>query len=148
GFTRAVPSASFRASVPASLVPVVALFPQGTGRTSNADIDDWVGTEEVTNDEDAGLFRVDHRFTDKTTVFARYNFDKADLVSPGDTGSTTNYIRPANFTVQLQRIFGPSVVSETKFGYNQSNRNSIRTGPVSQGFAVSGFVALTGPQEI
>jgi hypothetical protein len=147
-FNRAVPSAAFRASITGPLAALVALYPQGTGRTSNADIDDWVGTERVTNDEDAGLFRVDHRFTDKTTVFARYNFDKADLVNPNDTGSTTNYIRPANFTVQLQRIFGPSVVSETKFGYNQSNRNTIRTGPVSQQFAVSGFVALTGPQEV
>ena len=52
-------------------------------RTSNADIDDWEGTERVTNDENAILARVDHRFSDKTTVFARYNFDQADLVSPG-----------------------------------------------------------------
>ena len=57
-----------------------------TGRAT-PDIDDWVGTEEVTNDEDAALFRVDHRFSNKTTIFARYNFDRADLVSPGDTGS-------------------------------------------------------------
>ena len=147
-FTRAVPSAAFRASITGSLAPVVARYPQGTAPTSNADIDDWVGTERVTNDEDAGLFRVDHRFSDKTTVFARYNFDQADLVSPADTGSTINYIRPANFTVQVQRIFGPSVVSETKFGYNQSNRNSIRIGPVPQQVSVSGFVALTGPQEV
>ena len=69
-------------------------------------------------------------------------------MNPGDTGSTTNYIRPANFTVQLQRIFGPSVVSETKFGYNQSNRNSIRTGPSAEQFSISGFTPLTGPQEI
>jgi len=147
-FTRAVPSAAYRAGVTASLAAVVATYPQGTARTSNADIDDWVGNEEVTNDEDAGLFRVDHRFSDKTNVFLRYNFDKADLVNPGDTGSTTNYIRPANFTVQVQHIFGPSVVSETKFGFNQSNRNSIRTGPSAEQFSISGFTPLTGPQEI
>ena len=147
-FTRAVPSAAYRAGVTASLAAVVATYPQGTARTSNADIDDWVGNEEVTNDEDAGLFRVDHRFSDKTNVFLRYNFDKADLVNPGDTGSTTNYIRPANFTVQVQHIFGPSVVSETKFGFNQSNRHSIRTGPSAEQFSISGFTPLTGPQEI
>jgi len=147
-FTRAVPSAAYRAGVTTSLAAVVATYPQGTARTSNADIDDWVGNEEVTNDEDAGLFRVDHRFSDKTNVFLRYNFDKADLVNPGDTGSTTNYIRPANFTVQVQHIFGPSVVSETKFGFNQSNRHSIRTGPSAEQFSISGFTPLTGPQEI
>jgi hypothetical protein len=148
GFTRAVPSAGFRASATGAIAALLANYPQGTGRTSNADIDDWVGTEKVTNDENAVLLRLDHRFSDKMSMFTRYNFDKADLVSPGDTGSTTNYIRPANFTVQLQRIFGPSVVSETKFGYNQSNRNSLRTGPMTQQIGVSGFVALTGPQEV
>jgi len=147
-FTRSVPSAAFRAAVVPALASVVAQYPQGTNRTSNADIDDWVGTERVTNDENAILARVDHRFSNKATLFARYNFDKADLVSPADTGSTTNYIRPANFTVQFQRIIGPSIVSETKFGYNQSNRNSVRTGPVTEQFAVSGFTNLTGPQEI
>lgn len=147
-FVRAVPSASFRSGVTGALASVVAMYPQGTARTTNADIDDWVGNERVTNDENAALFRLDHRLSDKTTLFARYNFDRADLVSPGDTGSTTNYIRPANFTVQLQRIFGPSFVSETKFGYNQSNRNSIRTGPSDVQVSVSGFTALTGPQEV
>jgi carboxypeptidase family protein/TonB-dependent receptor-like protein len=146
-FTRAVPSAAFRARVPGTLASVIALYPAGTNRTSNADIDDWVGTEKVTNDEDAGLFRVDHRFSNKMTIFARYNFDKADLVSPGDTGSTTNFIRPANFIVQLQRIFGSAVVSETKFGYNQSNRLSVRTGNSPAQISVSGFTNLTGPQE-
>lgn len=148
GFVRAVPSATYRASATGAVASIMAMFPQGTNRTSNADIDDWVGTEKVTNDEDALLARVDHRFSDKTSIFARYNVDKADLVSPGDTGSTINYIRPANFTVQVQRIFGPSVVSETKFGYNQSNRNSVRTGPSAAQISISGFTALTGPQEV
>jgi hypothetical protein len=147
-FTRSVPSAAYRAGVTSALASVVALYPQGTRRTSNADIDDWVGTERVTNDEDAVLFRVDHRFSARTTVFGRYNFDKADLVNPGDTGSTTNFIRPANFTLQLQRIFGPAVVGETKFGYNQSDRKSVRTGPTDAQISVSGFTNLTGPQQI
>ena len=147
-FTRSVPSAAFRAGVTGTLASVVALYPAGTNRTSNnADIDDWVGTEEVTNDENAAMFRVDHRFSNKMSMFARYNFDRADLVNPGDTGSTTNFIRPANFTAQLQRIFGSAIVSETKFGYNQSNRLSSRTGNSTAQIGVAGFTALTGPQE-
>lgn len=145
-FTRSVPSAAFRASTTGALASVIALYPAGTSRTSNADIDDWVGTEQVTNDENAGTFRVDHRFSAKTGMFVRYNFDRADLVNPNDTGSTTNYIRPANFVVQLQRIFGSAVVSETKFGYNQSNRLSLRTGNSSVQIGVSGFTPITGPQ--
>jgi hypothetical protein len=147
-FVRAVPSAAFRSRVTPALAPIIALYPKGTAGTSNPDIDDWAGTERITNDEDAAMIRVDHRFSHRSTLFGRYNFDHADLVSPGDTGSTTNYIRPANFTMQLQRIFGPAVVSEVKFGYNQSNRHSLRTGPVGEQISVSGFTNLTGPQEI
>jgi Carboxypeptidase regulatory-like domain len=147
-FTRQVPSASYRAGVTQALASIVAIYPAGTRPTSNVDIDDWLGTEEVTNDENAALFRVDHRFSEKTSILARYNFDKADLVNPGDTGSTTNFIRPANLTVQFQRILAPTVVSEMKFGYNQSNRDSVRTGPSSEQFSVSGFTNITGPQEI
>ena len=146
-FTRSVPSAAFRAGVTGALASVVAMYPSGTQRTSNADIDDWQGNEEVTNDEDAGMFRVDHRLSDKSTVFARYNFDVADLVNPVDTGSSTSFIRPSNFTVQFQRIFSSNIVSETKFGYNQSNRRVEDTGPSTADIAVSGFTALTGPQE-
>jgi TonB dependent receptor len=141
-----VPSASYRARVTGELASIVALYPQGTAPTSNADIDDWASTEEVTNDENAAMFRVDHRFSEKTTIFGRYNFDHADLVNPGDTGSTTNFIRPANFTMQLQRIFAPSVVGEVKFGYNQSDRRSVRTGPTNAQISVSGFTNITGPQ--
>ena len=137
-FTRQVPSAAFRAGVTGVLAPVVALFPAGTQRTSNADIDDWQGTEEVTNDENAAMFRVDHRFSDNASLFARYNFDVADLVNPADTGVTTNYIRPSNFTVQFQRIFGGNLVSETKFGYNQSNRRTLDTGPSPVEISITG----------
>jgi hypothetical protein len=146
-FTRSVPSAAYRAGVTSALAPLVALYPQGTGPTSNPDIDDWQGNEKVTNDEDAGTFRLDHRFSDKTNMFARYNFDIADLVNPGDTGVTTNYLRPSNFTVQVQRIFASNIVNETKFGYNQSNRRVLETGPSAQDVSVSGFTTLTGPQD-
>jgi hypothetical protein len=146
-FVRAVPSAAYRARVTGPLAAVVALFPQGTSPRS-ADIDDWAGTEKVTNDENAVTARIDHRFSDKSSLFVRYNFDRADLVNPVDTGSNQDFIRPANFTVQYQRLLGPSVVSQTKFGYNQSNRNTIRTGPTPVQISISGFNNLTGPQEV
>jgi len=147
-FTRFVPSAAYRAGVLGSLAPVVRLYPNGTGRTSDPAIDEWRDTEKGTADENAGLFRVDQRISDKTSLFARYNFDKADIISPSDTGYTTNKLRPSNFAFQLQRIFGPSVVNEMKFGYNASLRHSVRQGPSTAQLTVPGFVSLTGPEEI
>lgn len=94
-FVRAVPSAAYRARVTGPLAAVVALYPQGTSPSrSSADIDDWAGTERVTNDENAVTARIDHRFSDKSSLFVRYNFDRADLVNPVDTGANYDFIRP------------------------------------------------------
>ena len=147
-FTRFVPSTAFRAGVTDGLASLAALYPAGTGPTSDPAVDEWRGTEKFTADENAGLFRVDHRISDQTTVFGRYNFDKADIVTPADTGLTTNQLRPNNFTLQVQRIFGSSVVNETKFGYNASLRTSLREGSATTDIAVPGFVTLTGPQDV
>jgi len=147
-FTRFVPSASYRAGVTPSLASVVALYPAGTGRTTDPNIDEWRGTEKVTADENAILVRIDQRISDKTSLFARYNYDRADIVSPTDTGFNTDKLRPSNFVTQLQRIVSPTIVNEVKFGYNGSPRNSLRQGPSSAQVSVSGFVPLTGPREI
>lgn len=147
-FTRFVPSAAYRTGVTGALASVVGLYPNGTGSTSDPAIAEWRGTEKVTADENAGLFRVDQRISDKTSFYGRYNFDKADIISPSDTGISTDKLRPSNFVFQLQRILGPTVVNELKFGYNASLRNSVRQGPSTAQLTVPGFVPLTGPREI
>jgi hypothetical protein len=146
-FTRFVPSAAYRATVTGALASVVALYPAGTGRTSDAAIDEWRGTNNVTADENAGLVRIDQRISDKTSFYARYNFDRANLVNPSDTGFTTQQLRPSNLATHLQRIFSPTVVNELKFGYNASLRKQARQGPSTAQLTVPGFVALTGPQD-
>jgi TonB dependent receptor len=147
-FTRFVPSAAFRASLPAALVEVGQRWPAGTRPTSDPNIDEWNVEQRVIADEDAPSFRIDHRFSNTTTMFARYNFDNADIVTPTDTGYTTNRLRPKNFTLQVQRIFSSTIVNELKFGYNASLRTSLRAGPSDEQIGVPGFVPLTGPQEI
>ena len=147
-FTRFVPSAAFRAQTAGTLAALAALWPAGTGPSADANIDVWNVQQKFTADEDAPSFRVDHRFSNAMTMFGRYNFDNADIVSPNDTGYITNQLRPKNFTLQLQRIFSSSVVNELKFGYNASLRNELREGPSAAQVSVPGFVALTGPREI
>jgi hypothetical protein len=147
-FTRFVPSASFRAGLPAELAAIGRLWPNGTRGTSDPNIDEWNVQQKFTADEDAPSIRVDHRFSNSTTMFGRYNFDNADIVSPTDTGFTNNQLRPKNLTLQFQRIFTSAVVNELKFGYNASLRTELREGPADASISVPGFVALTGPREI
>jgi hypothetical protein len=39
-------------------------------------------TNERTQDNDAVDFRVDHRFNDRNTIFARYSYNKTDTLTP------------------------------------------------------------------
>jgi hypothetical protein len=147
-FTRFVPSQAFRAGVVPALAAVVAQYPAGTRPTSDPAIDEWNVAQEFLADETAPSFRVDHRFSSTATMFARYNFDNADIISPTDTGYTTNQLRPSNFTLQFQKILTNTIVNEVKFGYNASLREELRDGNTPEQFSVPGFVALTGDRQI
>ena len=97
-FTRFVPER--RPLGPASSrrsPPWLQQYPAGNRPTSDPAIDEWNVAQEFQADETAPSFRVDHRFSSTATMFARYNFDNADIVSPSDTGYTTNQLRPSQF---------------------------------------------------
>jgi outer membrane receptor protein involved in Fe transport len=147
-FTRFVPSQAFRASVTPALAGVVNAYPQGTRATADPNIDEWNVEQKFTADETAPSFRIDHRLSNASTVFGRYNFDNADITSPSDTGFTTNRLRPKNFTLQYQRVLTSTIVNELKFGYNASLRTELREGDSNAQIGVPGFVTLTGAREI
>ena len=147
-FTRFVPSQAFRASVTPALAGVVNAYPQGTRATADPNIDEWNVEQKFTADETAPSFRIDHRLSNSSTVFGRYNFDNADITSPSDTGYTTNRLRPKNFTLQYQRVLTSTIVNELKFGYNASLRTELREGDSNVQIGVPGFVTLTGAREI
>jgi len=141
-----VPSAAFRAraTIPA-VRRIVDAYLLGTERTSNADIDRAVGNVLESSREDSGTLRVDHRFNDSNTFFARYNIDDGLIVAPrtvipGDR--TESLFRPSNFVMQFQRVFSPTVVNETRAGFNRSALNRFTIAPFAESIAVSGFTTL------
>jgi hypothetical protein len=79
-----VPSDSFKArALTASplIASLLAAYPAGSSSVS-ADIWQRTDTARRTGDEDSGLIRLDHRFSDSASFFARYNIDQALLTSP------------------------------------------------------------------
>ena len=134
-----VPSASFRQRVLAAspaLKPVIDAYPTATTypaattqvQSLSADIDSIRPLLKPTQREDSGLLRLDHRFSDNTTMFVRYNVDDLLKLTPavmGNTGTLT--LRPQNVVVQLLHIFSPTVINETKAGMN---RSAYRSGNV------------------
>jgi len=145
-FRNDVPSAAFRARATLPVVrELLALYPAGTVSTSSAEIDRVEKTRSQAWTENAASLRVDHRFNDKNTFFARYNVDDGLIVAPRtviENDRQESMFRPSNYVMQFQRVFRPTVVNEWKAGFNRSSLKRFSYGPVPATINVSGFMAL------
>ena len=149
-----VPSPAFAALVvlrSPTLAPVIKAYPQGQNPTSNPDIDQFVGEGKQVGHEDSGMFRVDHRFSDATSLFVRASIDKADYLLPYSP-SSGQYLNeqedmdssPVNSVIALSHIFSPTLLNETKFGFNRSTGDTTylnQTG-VLYAISVAGLTSL------
>ena len=139
-----VPNAAFRVKVLAkspALKPILDAYPTNGTPLAGADPCVVAGvsfacTDQVTlvaSDtvrEDAGMFRFDYRWSDKSTMFARYNVDNAYIDLPRDALGTHNVVPhvPTNVVLQFQHIFSPTIINEIKFGLNRANYHAFGYG--------------------
>jgi hypothetical protein len=140
-----VPNDALRAQILATspaLAPIVDGFPHGQ-TPFDANTDTFVAEGSQIVDEDSGMFRIDHRFSEKTTAFVRATIDEARSNVPLGSGSnflndqTQSTSSPVNSVVELLHVFSPALINEVKFGFNRStaiNTNVNTTGLV---YAVS-----------
>jgi hypothetical protein len=123
-----VPSTAYRASVlqtSPQLQAILNAYPAGQSSTSNPNVSSWTGSGRQTQTENFGLFRLDHRFSDRTTAYARFNLDQGQLNVPNGDGS--GYLldklltddSPKNGILELQHIFSPNLINETTAGVNR-----------------------------
>ena len=142
-----VPSSAFAAQVLAqspALAPVIAAYPQGQNPTSNPNISQFVGEGKQIGREDSGMFRLDHRFTDATTLFARVNIDKADYVVPYSP-SSGQYLNeqedlnssPVNGVIALSHVFSATLINESKFGFNRGTTDATFLNETGSLYAIS-----------
>ena len=145
-YTNDVPSAAFRGRATSPAVrQLLDTYPAGTVRTSNADIDQVRVNRSQAWTENTCSLRVDHRFSDRNTFFARYNVDDGVIVAPRssiEVDRQNDNFRPSNFVMQFQRVFSPTVVNEWKAGFNRSTLHRYTYGPLPTSVAVSGFMTL------
>jgi hypothetical protein len=146
-----VPDNSFRSAVMAQspqLQPLLNAYPTVTARTANADIDVWTGQGRQVQNENSGLFRFDHNFTDKTTGFVRWNIDAAALSAP--LGDSSGFLRdtrktddqPQNGELELSHVFSSTLLNETRAGVNRVPFTMGNNSFVPQALQVSGFTSL------
>jgi hypothetical protein len=141
-----VPSAAYRSRATTDAVrQLLNAFPAGTVRTSDADIDRVLADRGQSWNENSGSLRIDHRFNDSNTFFARDNVDDGVNFTPRSViaGDDQNdNFRPSNFVMQFQRVFSPTVVNEWKAGFNRSTLHRYTYGTLPATIAASGFMTL------
>jgi hypothetical protein len=140
-----VPSDPFRAQVEAEspvLGSILNAYPEGQSLI-NPDVAQWTGEGKQIGREDSGMFRVDHRFSDKTTMFARASIDQALSTAP--LASSGQYLQdqqqltssPVNAVVELLHIFSSTLLDEFKFGFNRSTADTTNINQTGSLYAIS-----------
>ena len=135
-----VPSPALRQRILATspaLAPLLATIPLGTARTTNPDVDNYATVRGTSVREDTGSIKIDHRFSDRDTFFARYNVNDT-LVSGANTLDgglllATDQLqrvpfRTTNVTMQEQHAFSAHRINEFKVGMQRvANKNILTT---------------------
>ena len=120
-------------------------IPLGTSPTSNPQVWNYVAGANQVDNEDSGMLRIDHHFSDQTTAFLRYSADEADYVLP--TGALNALAetdtRLKNGVVELLHVFSPSLLNEARFGVNQDIYHTANRSSVPYTVNVSNLSSLT-----
>jgi hypothetical protein len=133
--------------------PLLAAFPVGQFASSDPllDIANVNGPSRV--DENSGGIRFDYNFSPRYRLYARYYRDQGESLQTQNStlSAYKTSIVPQNGVVSLNQVLSPSIINETKFGYNGSkSRVSGVPGPSPNAnlngvtLNLSGSVALGG----
>lgn len=147
-FINFVPNAAFRAEVLAQspgLKPILDAYPTG-GTPVDSITNQIMKVATDTVREDSGMARFDYLFSDKTTMYARYNIDDAYIDQPQDALGTHEVIPhiPTNVVLQLQHAFSPTTINEWKFGFNRANFHDFVFGTAPLNVSPGPFDSASG----
>jgi Carboxypeptidase regulatory-like domain len=127
-----VPSDAFRATAVPAVQPLIALYPKGqTPVVGNANVMNWTGVGQSTQDEHVGLARIDHRFNDKLSGYFRFSKNRTESFAPNAAlpYGTRNLDAPTSGVFDFLYLAGPRTTNELRIGANYAQPlNSIPSG--------------------
>jgi outer membrane receptor protein involved in Fe transport len=150
-----VPTQAFRdraLKASPAIQPLLDAFPMPTGTTSNSDIGEWRGLKLQSQNEDVGLMRIDHRFSDRWSSYFRFTRNHANISQPltdgtGSTGTSNQSDNaPVNGVFELLFVLSPRSTNELRLGGNWVPWDSANEQKIPLAVAVSGF--STAPSSI
>ena len=115
-----------------AVAPLLAGFPRGTVATANPLLALATLNTEADQREDTASFRLDHRFTNNQSFYARLLYSDGRVDTPDRTVTPRRVLatqHPMNFVANHQSIFGTSVINELKVGFNRPQYDANAFGP-------------------
>ncbi len=110
-------------TVAQSVLPYLALYPLPNGPISGDTGTFRRDVNESTN-EDFFTVRLDHKLTDKHSLFGRYTFDDSDLRKAADTSVILDQVltsRNQYVTLEGQSVFSARAVNTLRFSFSRNN---------------------------
>jgi hypothetical protein len=146
-----VPNAALRSQIVSAspaLSPLIDLFPSGQ-EAANVTTDRVSVVRSQVWDENSGMFRVDHRISDKLSVYVRYNTANGVIRTPQSIFDFNRFnnlqtLATHNAIAQVQQVFSPTMLNEFKLGFNRANNTRLTTTPIDESINVVGLVTLPG----
>jgi hypothetical protein len=129
-----------------------ALTPDELGQESFDNTDLPTDVEAFTHDvrttvhEDTWLVRIDHKFSDKTTLYGRAQRDislvgaQIGVTSGLDKALTINH--PANYLLALQHVFTPNLFNEAKIYINRSPFHNPQSSTLDFAVGTNNFTGI------
>jgi carboxypeptidase family protein/TonB-dependent receptor-like protein len=103
------------------------LVPLPNGRDFGDGTGQYISSASNLDDEDFIAGRVDHRFSEKTSIFGRYTFNNAEVRVPDNLQLFTSNTASRNqyATAQMTRIFNERLLNNVRFSYNRSTSRTM-----------------------
>ena len=124
-----VPDAAARAPRTSSVTPYLNLIPLPNDRSFGDGTGEFVSTASQATGENFFTGRIDHRLSDRTSLFARYTFDGATVAVPDGLRlvRADNRSRNQFLTGEITRLFSERTLDTLRVSYNRSNSATANT---------------------
>ena len=112
-----------------------------------SDIEHFTHNVQTTVHEDTWLVRIDHKFSDNTTLYGRAQRDISLVKGPnGSTASVADTVRtinhPANYFLALQHAFSANLLNEVKAYVNRAPFHNPQSSPLPFAVATNEFTQI------
>jgi hypothetical protein len=136
-----------------ALAPLINNFPVGVDSTVNPQLANYIANGINNVMENTESTRVDHNFSAKDSLFARYNYNEAIVLGPlfavaaNDFGinqlqnvATTD----TNIALHEQHIFSPRLINDALIGYQRYANNVKQDSEGTPEVSITGVNVVTG----